>query len=406
MRRVITVFLAGLTASLCIAACGSSSGGSAFGNGNGASGGDGTGNGASGNGADPNGGTGGSFNENGGAGGTAGGTGGGGTTSTCNANHAAANPTPVNLIFLFDRSGSMKYNPAPNNKWDSVVSGVTAFFGDKGSAGIGASMQVFPTSNIKSSVMCSSANYETPIVSLTTLPNVSAFSTQLSSNGPAPTFPTPTLQALQGTAKYAQSVALLHPEAKTAIVLATDGDPCGCDNVSCDDSGAQATEAGAVRDYLATIAKTIPTYIIGVGPDAQNLQEMATGGGTQKPITVDTTNPSKIAGDFLTALETIRGQTLSCNYAIPPAPAGQTYDIGAVNVVYTPPGGAAQTLPYDAGCTNGGWHYDNPTAPKQILLCGASCDQIKSGQAGSVDIEFGCKTQGGIPGYDGGVVIK
>jgi len=104
--------------------------------------------------------------------------------------------------------------------------------------------------------------------------------------------------------------------------------------------------------------------------------------------------------------ELYRGRTLSCNYVIPPPPAGQSYDAGAVNVVYTPPGGAPQTLPYDATCAKGGWHYDNPSAPKQILLCGATCDQIKSGKAGTVDIEFGCKTEGGIPGYDGGVVIK
>src|SRR5262245_27691406 len=37
--------------------------------------------------------------------------------SACATSSAATNAPPIHLVFMFDRSGSMEFNPKPNNKW-------------------------------------------------------------------------------------------------------------------------------------------------------------------------------------------------------------------------------------------------------------------------------------------------
>ena len=84
-----------------------------------------------------------------------------------------------------------------------------------------------------------------------------------------------------------------------------------------------------------------------------------------------------------------------------------TYDIASVNVQYTPSGGAATTLPYDPTCSgSSGWHYDDATAPTQIILCGSTCTDVQSSSGGAVNVAFGCDTVGGIPDYDGGIIVR
>lgn len=54
--------------------------------------------------------------------------------------------------------------------------------------------------------------------------------------------------------------------------------------------------------------------------------------------------------------------------------------------------GTPQTLPYSADCSNGsGWHYDNAAAPKEVVMCAASCSTLKADvTGGKIDIVFGC----------------
>jgi hypothetical protein len=39
----------------------------------------------------------------------------------------------------------------------------------------------------------------------------------------------------------------------------------------------------------------------------------------------------------------------------------------------------------------GGWYYDNPTSPTEIVLCPKSCEAI-GGSKGKIRIELGCTT--------------
>jgi hypothetical protein len=87
---------------------------------------------------------------------------------------------------------------------------------------------------------------------------------------------------------------------------------------------------------------------------------------------------------------------LPCVYDIPEPPDGETLEPSEVNLVFTSSGGAEETVPnvIDAtGCgPTGGWYYDNPTTPSQIILCPSTCTMFQSDPGGRVDVAFGCET--------------
>jgi hypothetical protein len=357
--------------------------------------------------------------------GTSNASGDGGTTpisASCNAVSATATRAPVKLVVMLDRSGSMGHytdqngEPVDNTalRWTPVTTALETFFEDPASASVQASLQFFPLGDDVSE--CSSSTYASPSVDFTSLPVTAGsdpFAQQIART--SPNGGTPTIEALSGALTYATSTMKTDTSgAKYAVVFVTDGDPCSCSagfQAGCPGfvgSQSDVNAAQQVANLAAQFATTIPTYVIGVGSDFDNLNLIAKGGGTTAAIGVSTmTSPTQTSTDLLNALDKIRTTTVSCDFVIPAAPTGQTYDIGAVNVQYTPSGGVASTLPYDPTCSgSSGWHYDNPAAPTQIILCGSTCTEAQAGDGASVDVAFGCDTVGGIPGYDGGVVVR
>jgi hypothetical protein len=84
--------------------------------------------------------------------------------------------------------------------------------------------------------------------------------------------------------------------------------------------------------------------------------------------------------------------TLPCTFDIPAPPADKQLDTKAVRVSYTPHEGAKVDLPRADSMSQCGdhaaWAYDDPANPKQIVLCPASCEAVKTG--GKIGIAFGC----------------
>ncbi|AKV00627.1 hypothetical protein AKJ09_07290 [Labilithrix luteola] len=87
---------------------------------------------------------------------------------------------------------------------------------------------------------------------------------------------------------------------------------------------------------------------------------------------------------------------VACELDIP-APDGGTLDPNSVNVRMDDGTGAPVTPPRvssAADCASAdGWYYDDPAAPKKVLLCPTSCEnaQSKGGQnAPKVEVLFGC----------------
>lgn len=328
-----------------------------------------------------------------------------GTSSACVTEVAGAELAPTNLVFMYDKSGSMGAAPAfdPNQKWIPVGEGMKAFFADPYSKTLRASLQFFPDGDLPDppgpadvqrdvNEVCS-FDYATPKVALTTASDAS-FVNAIESTAPAGG--TPTVPALQGAIAYAEKVAAERPGEKTVVVFVTDGEPGfmidgqfvpGCQNVT-------NTVENAASIAAAAKAKNIPTYVIGVGPSLDKLNTVAEAGGTTSALMVNISDPSTVAGQIRDGLNDIRKREATCDFAVPPPPAGETLDPYAVNVVLAKGDGSQSVLAYSKECSDSsGWRYDDVKAPTRIMLCGSSCNDVKAEAEGKISIAFGCKTK-------------
>jgi hypothetical protein len=187
--------------------------------------------------------------------------------------------------------------------------------------------------------------------------------------------------------------AAAHPNEKTILVLATDGDPTGCAN-----NTVQSISTDLVGPALAG-NPSIMTFVVGVGSSLTSLNQIAAAGGTQQAFIVDTAGADP-GGQFLKAMQAIESSVLlGCQYAVPAPTNGAPFDPAKVNVQYTPTGSTPTQLfavPNAAACTgaNGGWYYDNPSTPTQIILCDSTCTAINAGSGATVEILLGCATRG------------
>lgn len=319
-----------------------------------------------------------------------------GTLSACVSQVSGAELTPTNLVFMYDKSGSMGDSATgfdPAKKWIPVGSGMKQFFADAYSSTLRASLQFFPQNDVDIPAACA-FSYATPEVALT-MASDQAFISAL--DAAKPSGGTPTLPALEGAIAYAKTVASSRPEDKTAVVLVTDGEPGFFDDKTksfvpgCSNNTVENVAAAAKAAFDGS---KIPTYVIGVGPSLVKLNQIAAAGGTGQAIMVDVTDPVNTKGQIVNALNAIRSQTVACDFSLPPAPAGETLDPFAVNVVLKNADGSEKVLGYSKDCASpDGWRYDNPSAPQRITLCQAACDAARASTSGKVSLAFGCKTR-------------
>jgi hypothetical protein len=334
-----------------------------------------------------------------------------------------AQQVPLDLFVMLDQSSSMGDTVAGGTKWKAVSTALSAFVGQPGLDGVSVGIQYFglPAGGGTCSIFtcmnnndcgaaacgpclnpggtggictgaltqagdsCNAADYAGAAVEIAPLPAVaSAITSSIAAH--QPTTSTPTSAALQGAVDHAKAWATSHANDAVVVVLATDGDPTECDT---DLGHIDAIAAGAFAS-----PQKIPTFVIGVGSLLSNLNGIAAAGGTGQAFLVDT--GGNVNQQFLDAMNTIRHAALGCQYQIP-LPASGTPNYQEVNVVYTPAGGAPQTFPYvasKASCpaTGNGWYYDDAAHPMQIILCDATCTEVKGDTTGQVDITLGCAT--------------
>jgi len=323
-----------------------------------------------------------------------------GTSAACVSSVASAALKSANLVFMYDKSGSMG-NPAEGGiaaqKWVPVGSGLKDFFADSASRGINASLQFFPAKgNLETT--CGAA-YSTPLVPITPLSESADFIKAIDDTQPQGG--TPTLPALSGALDYASKVASERPDEKTAVVLVTDGEPGFYDQSSqkivpgCEDNDIAHVAERAKSAY--TSATSIPTYVIGVGASLTNLNAIAEAGGTGSAYIVEVSDPEKTTSSFAAALASVRAKSAACDFTLPPAPEGKALDYNSVNVVLADDGGKELVVPYDSACINGGWHYDDRSAPQKVILCPTSCVKAQASNSGKVSLAFGCATDGESP---------
>lgn len=307
---------------------------------------------------------------------------------------------PVHLAFAFDVSGSMGKLDLPYNdptlKWDPVVAAAKAFFGDAGNANLFASLVFFPVDSGEKK-RCDPDSYAKPDVPMTALPS-SAFSDAIDAVTPKSMDDwrggTPTLAVVEATFGFVEPLAADDPSSKYAMVIVSDGYPQGCS----DDDDKIATVVAAVKKE----ATKMPTYVIGVenppgGPDTvTNLNDIAAAGGTDHAFIVKTGDPAATISAFEDAVRTIRDAQLSCDFEIPPPPAGLTFAPTLANVTYTS-SGTDRELAYDATCaSDGAWKFDDPTSPTHMVLCDATCTTVRGDPHASLRVDFGCARRDAI----------
>jgi hypothetical protein len=97
------------------------------------------------------------------------------------------------------------------------------------------------------------------------------------------------------------------------------------------------------------------------------------------------------------AEQVVQGSALACEYAIPEAPEGESFDPAKVNVEFHDDTGAVLQIGHvdtaaDCAGVTDGWYYDDPADPMTIVLCPQTCDQVQGFTTASVSIGFGCAT--------------
>jgi hypothetical protein len=95
-------------------------------------------------------------------------------------------------------------------------------------------------------------------------------------------------------------------------------------------------------------------------------------------------------GDALQAgLASIAGQIIdSCTFSIPEPPEGETIDPELTNMIIRWGDGTnSLILPDAVGTCVDGWQFNGAG---EVVLCGATCDEVKLDAKASVSLNFGC----------------
>lgn len=314
--------------------------------------------------------------------------------AACAADVFEAEPAPLNLMVMLDRSCSMS-EPKADPLWDKTKLGLKAFFSDPALDGVGVALSYFPAPDTTEVTYCM-GDQAAPTVSMQKL-----------LGDPAPTDPqesalfasmdvqtfnfggTPMYQALYGAIGYASVFATQHPDEQIVVVLVTDGVP----GESCD------YNANNNIPKIANLAKfgfgntpSIRTFAIGLaGSNEADMVTIAQSGGGDAFFLGGSSN---VTSDVFAKLDAIKQSNLGCTFQVPQPLPGKKADPSKVNVNLIQPG---KTTPFvkvsaKAACVNGGWYYDDEAHPSKIQLCPASCEQAKQDPNAEVQVLLGCAT--------------
>ncbi|MBM4361998.1 MAG: VWA domain-containing protein, partial [Deltaproteobacteria bacterium] len=313
---------------------------------------------------------------------------------------------PVALYIMQDISGSMITPSFPSliPLWTIAQNAVNAFVADPTTAGLDVAIQYFP----KDPQNCATGTpYDQPAVPIGRLPgHASAISTSINATAPFGSG-TPIEAALRGATAFCLAFQAQNPLEKCVPVLITDGAPSGCNE-----------SFPAISDVAAqAAAQGVTTFAVGMsGANFTLLNDIAAQGGSDcnpqmaGAQACDVTAGTQAFTDALllirnavtttsTRTETrteTRETALECEWKIPPAPAGETFDRDKVNVKLSSGGQTVAELgrvqPGACAGFQRGWHYDDPAAPTKVVACPDSCELVKGTSGARIDIGLGCET--------------
>ncbi len=328
-----------------------------------------------------------------------------GTAEACNGATVEAEPLPVDMIILMDRSISNGYavgsdtataaGAGQTTRWQVLTSAMQGLAGNPDAANIGASITFFSINGGSAdNPNCDANLYATPIVPLGLLSETGApIVAAMAALKPAGL--TPIVPALTGAFKYAMAEKQKDPTREKVVVMISDGFPTQC-------TLKNPSDVVNVIQEAATAPVPVRTFIIGIGSPTKmtsakfNLQNYARAGNTGKPPFVldEAAGAEAVQNQLITTLLNISNSPLSCEYPISPPSADWVVDPEQVMFTYKPNVGDLQEIPKVPSYTtcgkspNGGWYFDDPITPTKITLCPCSCANFG---AGTATVVYGCK---------------
>lgn len=311
--------------------------------------------------------------------------------AACAAQAYEGEAIPLDIYIMFDQSGSMLNDVGGLTRLDAVARATTTFLRDEASAAIRVGIGYFGFQPI-GQTSCLLEDFASPSVE----PTLDHEAVLRSLAEREPTGETPTGAAIRGACDYAKGWKESNPGHSVVVLLLTDGEPkapMSCSTGACCPTLADAEQAAA---DCRSDGPGIDTYVLGVGPFLDNLQQIAQAGGTERAYLI---GDDDVEQKVLQALNSIRGEaSIPCELQLPEPTGAGELDYGLVNVAYQDSSCALSTIygVQDAeSCDDvvGGWYYDDPAAPSSVKLCSASCDLV-SAPGGRLAFTVGCETRG------------
>ena len=310
--------------------------------------------------------------------------------SACVGVEVAAEPLPVDLFAVVDRSGSMSEATLTGvSKWYATKMAFHDFL-EHAPRGMGFGLSLFPVPG-STTASCATDYYRAQALPISDAQQM-ADGAMARLNAMPPQGQTPTGPALTAALDLAKAYALEHVDRSVVVVLATDGLPTTC---APSDTKALALLAKAALEGPAHVRTLVVASRSLDGTDLSGFESIARAGGTERSLVIDP--HADFAGQLTSALTTAAAREVACDLAIPEPPVGAHLDYDAVNVVLDA-GDDRVILPRVSGpascATRGGWYYDiDPAdgAPQRLNMCKSSCERADSSATG-LRVELGCKS--------------
>ena len=310
--------------------------------------------------------------------------------SECTGQAYEGEAVPLDIYIMFDQSGSMLNDVGGVTRLDAIERAAQTFLHDKASANIRVGVGYFGFQAI-GQTSCDAETYTSADVEVT-LDHERVLDSLAARE---PTGETPTGAAIRGACSYAQGWKKKNPGHAVVLLLLTDGEP------KAPQSCAAGTCCPTLDDAVAAAVECrdgdpgIKSYVLGVGPFLENLQQIAEAGGTEHAYLV---GDEDVEQNVLEALESIRGDaSIPCQLRIPEPPTNATLDFNQVNVAYQAKDCTLSTIYYvgeaaECDAAEGGWYYDDPAAPRTVQLCDSTCDRVAA-PGGRLAFTVGCETK-------------
>lgn len=289
---------------------------------------------------------------------------------------------PLDLYVMFDQSGSMATvidESTGEKRIDAVASAMQSFLLDWRSAGIGVGLGHFGHFPL-GETSCNENDYADPLVPIERLPDNASLLVQ-TLYGLEPTGETPTAAGIRGACSVTSAWKDEHPGTVVANLLVTDGEPKA--PISSEDGLCDPTLEDAVAAATECVEAGVPTYVLGVGPLLDNLDQIAEAGDTDKAHLVAQDSSEGV----LAALNAIRGDAqVPCEIEVPEPDGDLSLNYDKTDVVFMDSECVVRRIARVAdasGCDNraGGWYFSGPSDQRSIMLCDRSCADVRQPDA-------------------------